>query len=230
MNVLITGPNGMIGSEMLQLCLGNPDVTNITTISRKPLPLQNPKLKQVICPDLMDLSGIADAFANQDLCLYAIGVYTGQVSRPVFREITVDLTEKIASYLRQQSPQASFCFLSGQGADRSEKSWIMFAKDKGIAENILIRLNFPRLHIFRPGYIYPVTPRTEPNNQYRLFRKLYKPLLSRIYPNIGITSLELAEAMVHTGLYGGTLLTYENRDIRKLAGELQMKKEKSGIA
>ena len=73
------------------------------------------------------------------------------------------------------------------GADTSEKSSVMFAKDKGIAENFLFNLKFHRTYSFRPGYIYPVTKRNEPNFGYKLTRLLYKPFLSKIL--IFITTL-----------------------------------------
>ena len=66
-----------------------------------------------------------------------------------------------------------------------------------------------------PGYIYPNTPRKEPNFSYKLMRLLYKPILSKIYPNIGISSEDLAEAMVEIGLKGGKKIIYENKDIRQ---------------
>lgn len=100
----------------------------------------------------------------------------------------------------------------------SEKSRAAFARYKGAAEKALLNLDFARLHIFRPGYIYPVTPRKEPNLAYRTFRPLY-PLIRRLYPNIGISSEDLARAMVTAGLRGvgahrNPIL--ENRDIRDL--------------
>ena len=70
-----------------------------------------------------------------------------------------------------------------------------------MAENALLRLEFPRIHLFRPGYIYPVTPRNEPNVWLRIFRSLY-PVFRRVYPNIGVASDDLARVMVHAGLHG----------------------------
>ena len=106
------------------------------------------------------------------------------------------------------------CFLSGQGADPQEKSRILFAREKGIAENALLRLQFPHTYIFRPGYIYPVTPRQEPNSFYKFMRALYK-LLSPIIPGIGVPSTKLSSVMVKTGLEGGDRTFYEHRDIRR---------------
>lgn len=215
--VLITGTNGMIGRLILELCLQRTDVATITSITRKPLGMVHPKLREVIHHDFMDLSSIRDHFSNQDLCFYCIGVYTGSVPREEFRRITVDYTRVFAETLKQMSPELVFCFLSGQGADRTEKSKLMFAQDKGIAENILEKLSFKQLIIVRPGYIYPVTPRKEPNFFYRLSRFLYKPLLSKVYPNIGLTSLQLATAMIKLGWEGATQQVYENKEIRQVA-------------
>ena len=49
----------------------------------------------------------------------------------------------------------------------------MFAKDKGIAENKLFEIYGNQFHSARPGYIYPVIKRKEPNLSYTFFRVLY---------------------------------------------------------
>ncbi len=214
--ILITGTNGMIGNLILEYCLLRDDVQTITSITRKPIGITHPKLKEVLHNDFLDYSAIEASFANQDICFFCIGVYTGAVPRDEFRKITVDYTQAFAACLKKNSPNASFVFLSGQGADSSEKSKVMFALDKGIAENILINLQFKQLSIFRPGYIYPVTPRIEPNTLYKVFRALYKPFLSKVYPNIGLSSEELAQVMIKAGFEGGSKIIYENKEIRNL--------------
>jgi hypothetical protein len=95
-----------------------------------------------------------------------------------------------------------------------------FARYKGAAETALLEMGFSRVHLFRPGYIYPVTSRKEPNLVYTITRFLY-PLLRKIYPNIGISSEDLAAAMVRTGLYGTGEKdnpVLENKDIRSMKG------------
>lgn len=97
-----------------------------------------------------------------------------------------------------------------------------FARYKGAAENALIAMGFPRLHIFRPGYIYPETPRQEPNLSYRVMRTLW-PLVRRIHPNLGVASDDLARSMVEAALAGTPgrdSETLENRDIRELSERL----------
>lgn len=214
-NAIITGSNGMIGNLILQNCLSNPEIKTVTSIVRRRSGIKHPKLVEIIHDNFLDFSTIANQLTNQDICFYCIGVYTGQVSRAEFAKITIDFTKAFATALRINNIETTFCFLSGQGADTSEKSSIMFAKDKGIAENFLFKLNFYKMYSFRPGYIYPVTKRNEPNFGYKLTRVLYKPFLSKIYPNIGVSSEKLANVMVAIGLNGFNKPIIENNDIRR---------------
>ena len=211
-NVIITGGTGMIGSLVLEACLNRVDVANVTSIVRKATGRKHPKLVEVVHDDFLDFSAIKSHLRKQDVCFYCIGVYTGQVPTEEFKVITVDYTKAFAEALKKESPDAAFCFLSGRGADSSEKSAILFAREKGIAENILLGLNFPRVHFFRPGYIYPVTPRTEPNLGYKVMRVLYK-IIAPIVPRTGVPSTKLAQKMVSVGLEGGDKIYYEHRDI-----------------
>ncbi|MBI2282393.1 MAG: NAD-dependent epimerase/dehydratase family protein [Bacteroidetes bacterium] len=217
--ILIAGTNGMMGKLILDSCLQRPDVAKVTSITRKPLGFSHPKLQEIIHNDFLDLAAIEAYFNGQDICFYCLGVYTGAVAREAFRTITIAYTRVFAETLKRQSPNATFCFLSGQGADRTGKSKLMFAHDKGMAEGILESSDFGRLFIFRPGYIYPVSPRVEPIFFYRISRILYKPVLSKLYPNIGLTSIQLANAMIKAGFEGGDKIIYENKNIKQLLAE-----------
>ena len=95
-----------------------------------------------------------------------------------------------------------------------------YARYKGEAEKALAAAGFPRVYIFRPGYIYPVQPRREPNFSYRLLRAMY-PAFRMLFPNQVIRTDDLARTMVDVairGTGGGRMLVLENRDIRHLAG------------
>jgi len=211
LKAVITGANGMIGGLILQRCLDSDELSEVVSITRKPLTIAHPKLIQVKHMDFLDFAGVNE-LAGCDVCFYCIGVYTGQVANVEFKKITVDFTNAFAKALKSKSPACTFCFLSGQGADSSENSRILFAREKGIAENILLKTAFPKIYIFRPGYIYPVTPREEPNLAYRVMRKIYKPLAA-IYPGIGTTSQKLADKMFEVGIHGGNKRIYENKNI-----------------
>jgi uncharacterized protein YbjT (DUF2867 family) len=106
----------------------------------------------------------------------------------------------VASYEKQSSltgssPEASFSFLSGNGADSTGRSRIPFARYKGEAENALLAAGFPHVYIVRPAYIYPVEPRKEPSFSYRLLRAIY-PAFLVLLPNQVIRADNLARVMV----------------------------------
>lgn len=205
----------MVGGIVLQHCLNSNEITEVVSFSRKPSGLKNEKLKEVIHADFTDYTGLEEHFKKVDIAYFCIGVYTGAVPRNEFKIITIDYTKAFADALKENSSEATFCFLSGAGADQTEKSRMMFAQDKGIAENYLMAQNFSRLHIFRPAYIYPVTPRTEPNLSYRLWRKLY-PLLKNVIPNSVITSEQLAQAIFKVGIKGSDKVILENVAIKAI--------------
>ena len=212
-NIIITGTNGMIGNLILNYCFNRSDVNTITSITRKKTGIVHPKLIEVLHDNFSDFANIKEYFKNQQICFYCLGVYTGQVPKEEFNKITVDYTKCFAEELRRCNDETVFCFLSGQGADSKEKSRIMFARDKGIAENILLKLNFKKTYIFRPGYIYPVIPRNEPNFIYRLMRILYK-IFFKIFPEMGVTSEKLAKTMVEVAFQQGEQVIFENKRIR----------------
>jgi uncharacterized protein YbjT (DUF2867 family) len=218
--VVIVGGTGMVGGYALRYALDNSDVKSVTSIGRKRLGIQHPKLKEVLHENFADCSALADTLSEQDAAIYCLGTYTGSVSDAQLRAITADYTIEFARVLRASSPNAAFSFLSGYGADPNGKSRLAFARYKGEAEKALEAGGFPRVYLFRPSYIYPVEPRTEPNFSYRLMRAIY-PVFRVLFPNQVIRADDLAWAMVDvvtTERQGSVLgsLVLENRAIRDI--------------
>lgn len=168
-------------------------------------------MKEVVLSDFEDYSDHLSEFENVSMGFFCVGVYTGQVDDNLFKKITVDYAVAFASALENKSPHSRLCLLSGQGADRTEKSKTSFAKYKGMAENRISKLKL-RFHTFRPGYIYPVIRRNEPNLVYRMMRFSY-PLIKLFGKNISVKSTELALAMFNVGLHGSENEILENKDI-----------------
>jgi uncharacterized protein YbjT (DUF2867 family) len=222
MRLVIVGATGMVGGYALRYALENPIITSVTAIGRKELGVSHPKLKEVLHRDFADCSALAEVLSGQHAAIFCLGAYTGSVSDAELRTITVDYTIEFARVLRGGSPNASFSFLSGSGADPTGRSRMAFARYKGEAENALLETGFPHVYIFRPAYIYPVEPRKEPNVSYRLMRWIY-PVFRALFPNQVIRADDLARAMVDV-VVGGTGVApgkvFENRDIRALIQSL----------
>src|SRR5437660_9693428 len=199
--LVIVGATGMVGGYALRYALDHPSLGVVTVIGRRKLGISHPKLKEVLHPDFGDCSALATPLSDQDAAIFCLGVYTGAVPDAEFRKITVDYTIEFTRVLRASSPGAAFSFLSGSGADQTERSRIAFARYKGEAEKALLAAGFPRLYIFRPAYIFPVEARKEPNFSYRLLRAIY-PVFRRLFPNQAIRADDLARVMVDVAVRG----------------------------
>lgn len=209
--LLIAGASGMVGREILNQALLSSEVSEVISFVRKKSDENHPKLKEVIVNDFSNYSELSNHFKNIDSAYFCIGVYTGQVPDAQFKVITVDYAVAFAQQLKDQSPQVRLCLLSGTGADRTEKSKTSFALYKGMMENIISTLKL-EFYSFRPGYIYPVEARNEPNFIYKLMRMLY-PLLKLFGNRYSIRSTQLAQAMFGIGLMGFNKEILENIDI-----------------
>ena len=216
-NVLITGATGMVGNIVLQHCLESFRVTRIISLTRRSSGINHPKLKEIIVTDFTDFSTHKTDFEDIDIAYFCLGVYSGTVKDALFKQITVDYTRSFIDVLHKMSPEAHVCFLSGAGADQKEKSRMPFAKYKGMAENYLMNKDLESLYIFRPGYIYPVAERKEPNSSYKIMRKAY-PLLKMFGNKYSIRSTELGLAIFNAGFLKGKNAILENKDILALTG------------
>jgi len=216
--VVIVGASGMVGGYALRFLLEDAAVGGVTSIGRRNLGVSHPKLTEILHSDFADCSPLADALTGHDAAVYCLGAYTGAVPDEELRRITVDYTVEFARVLRVSSPNATFAFLSGSGADPTGRSRMAFARYKGEAEKTLSAAGFPHVYIFRPAYIYPVQPRREPNLSYRLLRAIY-PVFRVLFPNQVIRADDLARTMADAAVRGigeGRTVVLENRDIRHL--------------
>src|SRR6201981_1582904 len=215
---VIVGATGMVGSYALRYALEHPAIGCVTSIGRRELGIQHPKLHEVVHQDFGNCSALTQALSDQDAAVFCMGTYTGTVPDAQLRAITVDYTIEFARVLRSSSPDAAFSFLSGSGADPTGRSRVPFARYKGEAEKALLAAGFSRLYIFRPAYIYPVEPRKEPNFSYRVLRSIY-PVFRMLFPNQVIRADDLAHAMVDVVVRGTDKpesRILENRDIRAI--------------
>jgi uncharacterized protein YbjT (DUF2867 family) len=213
----------MVGGCALRCALEDPTIDRVTAIVRRHLPVRHPKLTDVVHGDFGDCSALAGVLSEQDAAVFCLGTYTGIVADAELRTITVDYAVEFARVLRAASPEAAFSFLSGNGADQTGRSRMAYARYKGEAEKALLAKGFPRIYLFRPAYIYPVEPRKEPNQSYRLMRTLY-PVFRLLFPNQVIRADDLARVMIEAAVRGLTEprgQAIENRDIRAAVASLR---------
>ena len=74
MKVILFGASGMVGQAVLRECLLNQSVTAVLSIGRRSSGQSDPKLRELILPDLFDLPVDAADFREFEACLFCLGV------------------------------------------------------------------------------------------------------------------------------------------------------------
>ena len=210
-NCLILGATGMVGSEVLTHLLSDHRINHVTSIVRRNTEVHHPKLTEIIHDNFYDFSSFDSVLQSIDLIYYCLGVYQTKVSSRDFWAITVGIQDALLSMIEKSHPNITFCLLSAQGADPTEKSPLLFAKAKGRAEQHLSKANIKTYYIFRPGYIHPYQ-----NKHKNWSTKLFAPLYF-LYPSIGIDAQALGQVIANTGMEGHRQPILYHKDIRESA-------------
>lgn len=210
LTLLLFGATGTAGTGALQACVADPLVTEVRAVTRRSLPTAHAKVREITCTDFADLTPIADAFTGVDACLFCLGTSVRNVAGEAeYRTIHVQYALAAAHALLARSPQATFVYLSGGGADR--RSRMMWARVKAEAEDQLAALPLARLVCARPGGIVPLHPTG-------LERWIVAPLI-RAVPALGIGAEALGRAMLAAvrDRSGPPRRTLENRALKACA-------------
>lgn len=222
MNVLLFGATGMVGDAVLHECLNDAHVTSVLAVVRSPLVVRHAKLRELRRTDFFAYDDIAGELAPIDACFFCLGVSAAGMSEAAYTRQTYDLTTAAARALAAAHPGATFCYVTGQGADSSERGRIMWARVKGKTENAILALPLDG-YMFRPGFIRPRPGGVAPKAWYRFLYPLagvMYPLLSRIAPNSVTTAEDVGRAMIAAAVVGYPKRILENADIDALAASL----------
>ena len=197
----------MVGSGVLRESLLAADVERVVSIGRSALLLDHPKLVQVVRPNFAtDTSEITDDdLRNVDACFFCLGVSASGLSEEKYTALTYSLTMAVAERLSSISPQASFVYVSGAGADSSEQGSSMWARVRGKTENALLRLPFKHVHVLRPAVIQPLNNAVSKTDSYRIFYKVLSPLLTlgrKLFPSHVLTTEVIGQAMLQIARRG----------------------------
>jgi uncharacterized protein YbjT (DUF2867 family) len=211
----------MIGRGALRECLLAADVQRITAVVRKPTGHRKQKLREVVVPDVADLTLLRDELPTVDACLFCLGVTSLGMSEAAYTAVTYDLTLSVARTLSTANPNATFMYISGAGTDSSERGRSMWARVKGRTENGLLRLPFRGTYMFRPGMIIPLHGIRSSTRWYNVVYAVLRPVLPvvrRVAPNSVTTTEELGRAMLAVARNGYPSSILEMSDIRAAAG------------
>lgn len=218
MKVVVFGATGMIGQGVLRECLLDPEVDGVLVVGRTPTGRRHAKLREIRHDDFTAFSAVAHEFAGQDACFFCLGVSSMGMSEQDYRRVTYDYTIAAARTLAEQSPEATFVYVSGQGTDSTGQSRSMWARVKGETENALLAMRL-KAYALRPGYIQPTHGTKSKTKSYRLAYTVIGPtypLLRRLFPRYVTSTDRLGRAMLEIAKNGARKHVLETADINTL--------------
>jgi len=196
MKVVVFGATGMVGQGVVRECVLAGDVESVVSVGRSSAGITDPKFHEVLVKDLTDLSGVD--LSDVDACFFCLGVSSNGMAEADYRRVTYDFTMTAARAVAAANPDATFVYVSGVGADSTEKGRVMWARVRGETENALLATSL-QAYILRPGFIQPrhgATSRTP------LYRALYRvaavlyPVVRRVIPKHTSTTEHIGKAML----------------------------------
>lgn len=199
MRVLLFGATGMVGQGVLRECLRAQDVESVQTVGRSPTGQLDPRLTEIVHPDMMDYRTIEASLQGFDACFFCLGVSSFGMKEADYTRLTYDLTLAAARTLARLNPQMTFIYVSGSGTDSSEQGRSMWARVKGKTENALKSLPFRAVYLFRPGVIEPLHGIQSKTRMYRLIYPALKPVMALmrvLAPKQIVTTEEMGLAML----------------------------------
>jgi uncharacterized protein YbjT (DUF2867 family) len=219
LKVIVFGASGMVGAGILTECVEDPRVESILVLGRTPCGVVHPKLRELIRSNFFDYSDTKADLKGHDACFFCLGVSSVGMTETAYHRLTYDLTIAAATALAELNPGMTFCYVSGEGTDSTERGRSMWARVKGMTENHLLRMSLDA-YMFRPGFIQPRKGVRSKTSWYQAFYTVlgpFYPLLRRLAPKHVTTTENVGRAMIQVAASGYAKRVLENPDINALA-------------
>ena len=143
---LLFGASGLVGSHLLDHLTKDTNYSKIKLFVRSVPEISDPKV-QIIKTDFNNLENQKEDIKGDD-CFFCIGTTTkNSPNKDEYRKVELDIPKEIAKIAKLNLVN-SFIFVSAIYANpNSSGDYVRF---KGLVEEELKRLNFPKLALMRP--------------------------------------------------------------------------------
>jgi len=146
---IIVGASGLIGGHLLDILLQSVAYKEVTVLVRQPLPIDHPKLKQVV----LDFDSLADY--DKEINGHALFCCLGSTKKKtpdmnIYRKIDHDYPVQLAQMALKNGVQ-QYHLVSALGADASASNF--YRKMKGEVEADIQQVGLTCLHIYRPSLL-----------------------------------------------------------------------------
>jgi uncharacterized protein YbjT (DUF2867 family) len=217
MRIVIFGASGMVGQGALRECLRDPEVEQVVSITRAPTGTSHEKLREIVHNNFLDFTPIENQLTGLNACLYCLGVTSTGTTEENYTRITYEFTIAAATALLKMNPGISLVYVSGRGADSTERGSTMWARVKGKTENALLAMPLRTVYVFRPAMIQPLDGIKSKTDSYRIMYSLTAPFLSAaryLLPNYVSTTQELGKSLLAAAKHGTEKRVIEADKIR----------------
>ncbi len=145
----LAGATGLTGGHCLKILLEDSLYSEIRVLTRKPLPLKHPKLReQIIDFDNLEQHG---GFIAADHVFCCLGTTIKQAgSREAFRKVDLEYPVQIAQLARGNGA-THYLLISALGANPDSR--IFYNRVKGETEEKIKSITYPGVMIFRPSLL-----------------------------------------------------------------------------
>lgn len=169
MHLILTGATGLVGSAVLDAMLQTTEITKISILSRRPVPMaedrKDPRVNVIIHRDFENYdSSVLEQLRGAGGCVWALGISQTQVGPQEYVKITKDYTLAAARAFSTITPDEGikpfhFIYVSGEGATQKPGRFTpIFGRVKGETEALLGDMSTElagKLHAdsARPSYV-----------------------------------------------------------------------------
>ena len=211
---LVFGSSGLIGGHLLNQLIKDDNYNKIKIFVRSEPEINHSKV-EIIKTDFSNLENYKEDIKGDD-CYFCIGT-TKQNSpnKNEYRRVELDIPKEIGQIAKSNLVK-SFVFVSALYANpKSSGDYVRF---KGLVEEELKRLNFPKLSVMRPSFLMGDRKEKRAGEKIGIFIfKLLSPLLlgplKKMKP---IHSEIVAKAMIAIAQSDTQQITFESNEISEI--------------
>lgn len=146
---VIIGASGLIGKFCLSYLLMDKNYSEVIAVSKRPLPIKDSKLKNIVCDfDFLE-SYSNELIADDVFCCLGTTIKVAK-TKENFKKVDLEYPLRLAN-ISKKNGATKFLVVSAMGANKN--SSIFYNQVKGELEEQLKTIGFKGLYIFRPSLL-----------------------------------------------------------------------------